>query len=268
LDVSDLTHVIHYSLPDDLETYTHRSGRTGRAGKTGISAAIIHLKEKGKIRQIERLINQPFVQVQVPSGLDICQKQMFHFIDQIEHVQVDSSAVENLLPSIYRKLEWLDKEELIKRMVHQQFNRLFDYYKKNEDLQSVDEKAHKQQSERTTGKVKTQEAGFQKLYIGLGKAHGITPRLFMELINDYVDGRVQIGRIDFYNRFSLVDVEEKAAKRVVNALRSVVMFGKGLKVNFASAFDLESAEKERASQHGKKQGQRTDYQKHSSYSGK
>jgi ATP-dependent RNA helicase DeaD len=88
LDVSDLTHVIHYSLPDDLETYTHRSGRTGRAGKTGISAAIVHQKEKGKIRQIERLINQPFVQVQVPTGLDICQKQMFHFIDQIEHAKL------------------------------------------------------------------------------------------------------------------------------------------------------------------------------------
>jgi ATP-dependent RNA helicase DeaD len=149
-----------------------------------------------------------------------------------------------------------------------EFNRLFDYYKKNQDIQSVDEKGHKQLTERSGEKTLTQEPGFQKLYIGLGKAHGITPRLFMELINDYVEGRVQIGRIDFYNRFSLVDVEEKAAKRVVNALRTVDMFGKGIKVNFASAYDLESAEKERVSQHGRKQGQRNDYHKHSSYSGK
>ncbi len=232
LDVSDLTHVINYSLPDDPESYTHRSGRTGRAGKTGISISIVHVKEKGKIRQIERTINKTFVAAQMPTGKEICEKQIFHFIDKIEKVSVDEAEIEHILPSVYRKLDWLDKEDLIKRMVAQELDRLIDYYKEAEEIRTVDEKAKKESpfGEKRQGT----EPGFKKLFIGLGKMDGITPKNLMDLINSYVEGRVQIGRIDFFTRYSLFDIEEGAAKRVVQALRELDFLGRQVKVDFAT----------------------------------
>jgi len=175
LDVSDLTHVINYSLPDELEYYTHRSGRTGRAGKTGISISIVHVREKGKIRQIERLINKTFEAAKMPSGKEICEKQVFHFIDKIEKVSVDEAEIEHLLPSVYRKLDWLDKEDLIKRMVSQEFDRLIDYYKEAEDIKTLDEYDRKERNDKDRS-LKVPEAGFQKLFIGLGKMDGITQK--------------------------------------------------------------------------------------------
>lgn len=232
LDVSDLTHVINYSLPDDPESYTHRSGRTGRAGKTGISISIVHLKEKGKIRQIERTINKTFVAEQMPTGKEICEKQIFHFIDKIEKVNVDEAEIEHILPSVYRKLDWLDKEDLIKRMVSQELDRLIGYYKGAEEIRTVDEKAKKetQFSEKRQGT----EAGFKKIFIGLGKMDGLSPKNLMDLINSYVEGRVQIGRIDLNTRYSLFDVEEGASKRVVQALRELDFLGRQVKVDFAT----------------------------------
>ena len=245
LDVSDLTHVINYSLPDDPESYTHRSGRTGRAGKTGISISIINLKEKGKIRQIERVINKTFVPATMPTGKEICEKQVFHFIDKIEKVSVDESEIEHLLPSVYRKLDWLDKEDLIKRMVSQEFVRLIDYYKEAIEIKTVDEKSRSERNAsepRQTGP----EAGFKKLFIGLGKMDGISPKNLMDLVNSYVEGRVQIGRIDFYTRYSLFDVEEGAAKRVIQALRELDFLGRHVKVDFATDEQMERGNKERS----------------------
>ncbi len=232
LDVSDLTHVINFSLPDDPESYTHRSGRTGRAGKTGISISIVHVKEKGKIRQIERTINKTFVAAQMPTGKEICEKQIFHFIDKIEKVSVDEAEIEHILPNVYRKLDWLDKEDLIKRMVAQELDRLIDYYKEAEEIRTIDEKAKKESpfGEKRQGT----EPGFKKLFIGLGKMDGITPKNLMDLINSYVEGRVQIGRIDFFTRYSLFDIEEGASKRVVQALRELDFLGRQVKVDFAT----------------------------------
>ena len=128
LDVNDLTHVINYGLPDDIESYTHRSGRTGRAGKTGISIAIINLREKGKMREIERIINKKFIMGEMPSGKQICEQQLIKLIDDIEKVKVNDEEIESFLPGIYRKLEWLSKEDLIKRVVSMEFNRFLEYY--------------------------------------------------------------------------------------------------------------------------------------------
>jgi ATP-dependent RNA helicase DeaD len=245
LDVSDLTHVINYSLPDEIEYYTHRSGRTGRAGKTGISISIVHVKEKGKIRQIERLINKTFVAAKMPTGKEICEKQVFHFIDKIEKVKVDEAEIESLLPSVYRKLEWLDKEDLIKRMVSQEFDRLIGYYKEASDIRTIEDGDRKDRKEgiRT---LEGPEAGFQKIFIGMGKMDGITPKNLMDLINDYVEGRVQIGRIDFFTRYSLFDVEDKSAKRVVEALRELDFLGRNVKVDFATEEQLSRGTKERS----------------------
>lgn len=245
LDVSDLTHVINYSLPDEMEYYTHRSGRTGRAGKTGISISIVHIKEKGKIRQIEKTINKTFVAAKMPTGKEICEKQVFHFIDKIEKVKVDEAEIEGLLPSVYRKLEWLDKEDLIKRMVALEFDRLIDYYKEASEIRTIDESDRKdrKESDRT---LQGPETGFSKIFIGLGKMDGINPKNLMDLINDYVEGRVQIGRIDFFTRYSLFDVEEASSKKVVAALRELDFLGRNVKVEFATEEQMARGTKDRS----------------------
>lgn len=138
IDVNDLTHVINYNLPDDMDAYNHRSGRTGRAGKSGVSIAIINLKEKGFIRQIERKINKQFVHAKVPSGEEICAKQLFHFIEKIEKIEVND-AVDPYLSVVFRKLEWIDKEELIRRLVSVEFNQFVEYYKNAKDLNQTED---------------------------------------------------------------------------------------------------------------------------------
>lgn len=134
LDVNDLTHIINYALPDDISAYTHRSGRTGRAGKAGISMAIINLKEKHLIRQIEHLTGKPFTAAKVPGGREICEKQLFNMISKMENVEIEHSEIDPYLPVIYRKLEWLDKEEVIKRFVALEFNRFLEYYRDAADI--------------------------------------------------------------------------------------------------------------------------------------
>jgi len=141
LDVNDLTHVINYNLPDDPEIYVHRSGRTGRAGKKGISITLIHLREKGKLKQVERTVNQPFIKKMVPSGKEICEKQMFSLIDKVENIEVNNEQIGEFMPVIYKKLAWLDREELIKHFVSVEFNRFLTYYENAPDI-NVDESRH------------------------------------------------------------------------------------------------------------------------------
>ena len=141
LDVNDLTHVINYNLPDDPEVYIHRSGRTGRAGKKGISVTLIHLREKGKLKQVERTVNQPFIKKMVPSGKEICEKQMFSLIDKVENIEVNNEQIGEFMPVIYKKLAWLDREELIKHFVSVEFNRFLTYYENAPDI-NVDESHH------------------------------------------------------------------------------------------------------------------------------
>lgn len=135
LDVDDLTHVINYGLPDDTESYTHRSGRTGRAGKTGTSIAIINLREKGKMREIERIISKKFIIGEMPTGKQICEKQLLKVIDDLKKVKVNEEDMADFMPDIYRKLDWLSKEDLIKRMVSHEFNRFSEYYRNRGDIE-------------------------------------------------------------------------------------------------------------------------------------
>ncbi|MDR0995901.1 MAG: DEAD/DEAH box helicase [Tannerella sp.] len=148
LDVDDLTHVIHYGLPDDVESYTHRSGRTARAGKTGISIAICHVKEKSKIRAIEKIVGKEFERGEIPDGKAICEKQIFSLVDRIEKVDIDEEEIAGLMPSVMRKLAWLDKEDIVKRMVSLEFNRMIEYYKKAGDIRTLEEEAPKPRKER------------------------------------------------------------------------------------------------------------------------
>ena len=173
LDVTDLTHVINYGLPDDIETYTHRSGRTGRAGKSGVSVAIVHSREKGKMRAIEKIIGKKFERGMVPTGEQICEKQLFNLADRIEKVKVNEEEIAKYLPNISRKLGWLTEQDLIKRIVSLEFNRLIDYYRDTPDLDIPDENTRKPKEgnfakEGRNGRkkdIRTAEAGFERIYI-------------------------------------------------------------------------------------------------------
>ena len=228
LDVDDLTHVINYGLPDEIESYTHRRGRTGRAGKTGISISICHIREKGKIKQIERVINKQFEKGVMPSGEQICEKQLFNLVDQIEKVKVNEDEIAALMPSIYRKLEWLDKEDIIKRMVSLEFNRMIDYYKDADDIAEVDEKRPK----RVKGEA---EAGYVRLFLNFGKTDELNVPQLIELVNRCVLGHVQIGRIDLHDNFSFFEVVEEEAQHVMERMNGFEVDGRRIHVEPSQA---------------------------------
>ena len=242
LDVNDLTHVINYALPDDTESYTHRSGRTGRAGKTGISIAIINLRERGKMREIERIINKKFEISILPSGQDICEKQLIKMIDDIEKVKVDEEEIEKFLPGIYRKLEWLSKEDLIKRVVSMEFNHFLNYYKNAQEIEQpkATDKANltsKERKDRGTDKEKANrkaEKGYTRLFLNLGKTDGFYANQIIELVNrNLKKERIQIGRIDLMQNFSFFEIVEAQAPMVVKALNKVSLNGRRVIVEVA-----------------------------------
>jgi ATP-dependent RNA helicase DeaD len=254
LDVDDLTHIINYGLPDDVESYTHRSGRTGRAGKTGTSIAIIHLREKHKIKAIEKIINKKFEQGTIPSGKQICERQLFSFVDKIEKVSVNEEEIQNFMPSIYRKLDWLDKEDVIKRLISLEFNRLIDYYQEAGEIESPQEgglKREKDNTLRKTGKGngkgtgRASEAGFSRLFINLGKSDGIRPQSVIGLLNDNISGRkVDIGRIDLLKNFSFFEVAEVDRDRVIQNLDGIKAFGRKIAVESAQPSPSDSRKKQ------------------------
>lgn len=217
LDVDDLTHIINYSLPDDLSAYTHRSGRTGRAGKAGTSIAIINLKEKHLIRQIEKMINKSFLPVKIPQGKEICEKQLFNLIHKMENVELENAEIDPYLPTIYRKLEWLDKEEVIKRFVALEFNRFLDYYRNAKDINVKEEppsgSGNKQKAKKRAGEKQGKDAAhFTLLSINAGKSDGLYPGVLMELINNYSPGkRIRIGEITLEKHSCTFQVEHKFA---------------------------------------------------------
>ncbi|MCD7976822.1 MAG: DEAD/DEAH box helicase [Tannerellaceae bacterium] len=232
LDVDNLTHVINYGLPDEIESYTHRSGRTGRAGRTGISISICHIKEKGKIRELERILNKSFEKGEMPSGQAICEKQLLNLVDQIEKVKVDEDEIAELMPAIFRKLEWLDKEDIIKRVVSLEFNRMIDYYKDAEEIQIVDERSMKKERSEQRGdrRFPVAEEGFSRFFLNFGKADGLFPNQLIELVNKCVPGKVRIGKIDLRENFSFFEVEEGEAMRVMDQMNGYEIEGRRLSV--------------------------------------
>lgn len=231
LDVNDLTHVINYGLPDDTESYTHRSGRTGRAGKTGISIAIINLREKGRMKEIEHIIKKRFEVSVLPSGQEICQQQLIKVIDDIEKVKVNEEEIETFLPGIYRKLDWLDKEDLIKRVVSLEFNRFLDYYKNAPEIEQpkANEKKSEAKESRKGDKEKVgrkAEKGYTRLFLNLGKTDGFYTNQIIDLVNRNLrKERIQIGRIDLMQNFSFFEVIQEQAPQVIKALNKVVLNG-------------------------------------------
>jgi len=239
LDVNDLTHVINYGLPDDTESYTHRSGRTGRAGKTGISIAIVNMREKGKMREIERIIGKKFIMEQVPTGKQICEKQLIKVIDDIEKVKVNEEEIADFMPEIYRKLEWLSKEDVIKRMVSMEFNRFLEYYRDREEIQTATDSRGERgtrtegRGSRDNGGSRTAAPGFTRLFINLGKMDNFFPNELINLLNSNTRGRIELGRIDLMKNFSFFEVDEKEAQNVIKALNRTNWNGRRVSVEIA-----------------------------------
>ncbi|MFO7722886.1 MAG: DEAD/DEAH box helicase [Bacteroidales bacterium] len=243
LDVQDLTHVINYNLPDDQDAYIHRSGRTGRAGKQGVSISIIHTREMGRIRELERITGAKFQRKMVPLGRDICEKQLFHLVDKMEHILVNDEQIEQYLTVIYKKLEWLSREDLIKKFVSLEFNRFLDYYKHAGDInvkaeQRDDRNQRESGNRRESGsdrrRERSESVAFSRLYINAGLKHGLTPPRLIGLINDYGRSRnVRIGKIDIQRNFSFFEVEAPSTTKIIAGFRGANFEGLPLEVNFA-----------------------------------
>ncbi len=235
LDVSDLTHVINYNLPDEIEQYTHRSGRTGRADKTGISIAIINLRERHKIKAIEKIINKKFEQVSVPTGMDVCEKQFYNMIAKVEKVEVNYDEINKFVGEVVKRLEWMDKKELISRFVSVEFNRFLEYYRNSPDL-NVAEREEKAKIEKKKSKVKHNDVGMARLFFNLGYEDKILPQRLIGLINDTCDNKdIKIGKIDILERFSYVDVDGMYANEIIGAFHGETYKRKPLIVEAANA---------------------------------
>ncbi len=247
LDVDNLTHVINYGLPDDTSVYTHRSGRTGRAGKTGVSIAIIHSREKGRLREIEKIIGKKFERKEVPTPEHIIEKQLYNLADRLERVEVNDQEIDKYFLGVSRKLSWLSSDDLLKRVLSLEFNRLLDYYKDAPKIDFIDEKPERKSKKRheqgdsipRNDKEKdrrTAERGMSRIYVNVGKSDGFFAGNLIEILNKNVTGaRVDVGRIDLLRGYSLFDVKKSDAKRVVSALRSIDFMGKRVYSEIADA---------------------------------
>ena len=254
LDVNDLTHVINYNLPDDPEVYIHRSGRTGRAGKKGISVTLIHLREKGKMRQVEKITNKKFLQKKVPSGKEICEKQLFSLIDKVEKIEVNDEQIGEFMPVIYKKLAWLDREELIKHFVSVEFNQFLRYYENAPDI-NVDESRHSESdfggSERGRRNRGRKDKGerherndrgsrrrsgydFSRFFFNLGKKNGVSKRTIIDLINQNLPNKsVEIGNIEVLKSFSFFEVDKRYEKEVLKAFKNARYKGQRVGIDIA-----------------------------------
>ena len=245
LDVDDLTHVINYGLPDDIENYTHRSGRTGRAGKKGTSLSIVHSREKYKIRNIEREIGKAFEQGTIPSAEEICKKQLYKVMDQIVKADVDEEQIAPFMQDISRYFEYIDKDDLIKKIVSMEFGRFLDYYKNAPEIEPVNAKGEKKGKERERGKDKERgkktatptSEGMRKLFINLGKKDGFYPGELMQFLNKNVRGHVEVGHIDLLQTMSYFEVPEADAERVMKYIDGQTYKRREVRCNDASEGD-------------------------------
>ena len=257
LDVDDLTHVINYGLPDDIESYTHRSGRTGRAGKKGTSISIMHIREKHKMRAIEKEIGKSFVEGEIPSAKESCKKQLYKVMDQIVKTDVNDEEIDPFMTDINRYFEFIDKEDLIKKIVSMEFGKFLAYYADAPEIEAPS-KSSRDSSGKRSGKgerggrgerggkgergskgergargSRKAEAGYSRLFINLGKDDGFYPGEVMQYINKHVEGRQAVGHIDLLKKFSYIEVPEKDAQKVMRALDGTVYKGREVRCNDA-----------------------------------
>ncbi len=230
LDVNNLTHVINYNLPDQTEYYTHRSGRTGRAGNKGTSIAIIHTREKNKLRDIERISKIKFAHKLVPNGAEICSNQLMSLTDKVVNTKVDNKQIEPFLEEIYHKFEHLSKEEVIKHFVSTEFNRFIEYYKNAKDINADESREKKSVKERRNNQ------DFTRLFLNVGKKENLTPLRLIGIINNALDSNnVEIGKIEILKNFSFFEIDSKAANQLAQKIRDIQFEGRDLSVEPANA---------------------------------
>ncbi len=245
LDVEDLTHVINYGLPDDVENYTHRSGRTGRAGKRGTSISIIHVKEKGRVRIIEKVIGKEFEAGTLPEPQEICTKQLYKVMDELERIEVDDNEIAPFLPEIYRKLDWLTKEDLVKRIVSREFGHFLRYYANAPQIeQPTGRRERAERGEKGTrgdrkerraenGAHKAEE-GYTRLFINLGKRDNFFAREIINLVNRYVrDSKIEIGRIDLTTNCSFFEIPTEDVPEVMSKMKRAKAGDRKVVVDYA-----------------------------------
>ena len=231
LDVDSLTHVVNYSLPDDPEVYTHRSGRTGRAGKSGISIAISNPREGRKLRSIESKSQIKFIKQEVPSGKEICSKQLFKLIDKIQKVKVDDKQIEPFLEDIYSKLESLSREELIKHFVSSEFNKFLDYYKKSRDIKSDN---NSDRSSKDSNRSRRRSKDFENLSVNVGRKQGITPIELIGLVNRITkSNEIEIGSIDIRQSYTIFEIDKSITKSLIKSSSKLDHNGVDLKVTIS-----------------------------------
>jgi ATP-dependent RNA helicase DeaD len=246
IDVDNISHIINYNLPDESDIYTHRSGRTGRAGREGTSIVIANLKEKNKIYQIEKLINKKFDFRQVPSGKDISRTQLFHIVDRIEKIEVDDSEINSFLPEILKKLEWLDREELIKKFVSVEFNRFIEYYKNLSDLNTPVSSGNAQGGSKSGN-------GYTRFFINLGRMDDINPAKLIGMVNDYTGVRdIEIGEIEILKTFSFFEADQEYSDEILAGFNGKMFKTRQIGVEIAGQKREQKRNRSRGKREGKK----------------
>jgi len=243
IDVKDITHVINYELPDDVEVYTHRSGRTGRAGNTGICMSIVHSREIGKLKQIERMVQVPFHKLEIPDGKDVCRKQFFHFMDKLLETDISHGSYETYVPMLAEKFSEISKEEVLKRVAALEFDRFLKYYENAEDLnvrERIDFRDRRGDSRDqgrrrdTRGREFGGNGNYKRLFVNLGTKDGFYKASFLQFILDMSDLRKEVlGRIDMKEMNSWIEVEPTAANKMISSIDGKKFKGRRIRMNEA-----------------------------------
>jgi ATP-dependent RNA helicase DeaD len=257
IDVVGITHVINYELPDDLEVYTHRSGRTGRAGNTGICLSIIHSREIGKLKQIERMVQAPFHKLEIPGGKDVCRKQFFHFMEKLLQTDISHGDYESYVPMLDEKFANIDKEEVLKRVAAMEFNRFLKYYENAEDLNvrervreyrtdgaSAPRGRERREFQPTNGRSNRDTRGrefggngdYLKLFVNLGTKDGFYKASFLQFILDMSDLRKEVlGRVDMKEMNSWIEIDRNSATQMIRSIDGKNYKGRRIRMNEANS---------------------------------
>lgn len=239
IDVQDISHIINFNLPDDPDTYTHRSGRTGRGDKSGISISLANYRENNKISQIEKLVRKKIEKVPIPTGVEICKKQLFNLIDRMEKVKVDEEQIAPFMDVVNKKLDWLSKEDIIKHFVSLEFNRFLEYYKNAPDLNKKEYSGTDRQRKRKNKKNESSTAErTSRLFINVGKKDGLSPAALIGFIYDHAKNRdIRFGNIDLKDSFSFFETDTESAEQIIGAFKNKKHKGRALRVNLAKPDD-------------------------------
>ena len=236
LDVNNLSHIINYNLPDDPEIYTHRSGRTGRAGRTGISIAIVHSRELRRLKDIEKISGVTFSKELVPTGEDICKKQLYALIDKIKNIEVDNEKIEPFLSSIHKKLDGLDRDQLIKHFVYAEFSRFISYYKNARDVNvfSAKKSSRSRTDRKSRGRDNSSKNNFTRFHINIGTKHRLNPLKLISLINESLNSDIhEIGKIEILKTFSFFEIDSVVAQELLESLNETKFNNVKVKVDMS-----------------------------------